>query len=216
MLSTTKLFTCTYSRPLNLTTSPIAATATAINVIFAVGLQAVQGTDPQTAVLQQHTFTGTGSLTIVRTDGSSSGSGGVKGPAPTTPGGGSTGNNTGGTTDPDGDSQASLDEILARAALYSKLVKAHGKYFSEGERGHFGVEFRLGDGANRFPSPPYFSSIGISRSADVHCVPGPFSDRSLHRPVLLSPTRNLSIPSTDPGLWLPHRSFGFYLHPGRC
>lgn len=136
MLSTTKLFTCTYSRPLNLTTSPIAATATAINVIFAVGLQAVQGTNPQTAVLQQHTFTGTGSLTIVRKDGSSSDGGGVKGPSPTTPAGGSNGNNSGGTTDPNGDPQASLEDILARELLYNQLVKAHGKsLFTEGGRG---------------------------------------------------------------------------------
>ncbi|GJJ69182.1 hypothetical protein EMPS_01528 [Entomortierella parvispora] len=126
MLSSTKLFTCTYSRPLNLTTSPIASTAKAINVIFAVGLHAVQGTDPQTAVLQKHTFTGTGSLTIVRTEGSSSGAGGVNGTSAIM-----SGNTASGTSDPSVYSQASLDEILANEALYSQLVKAHGK-FSDG------------------------------------------------------------------------------------
>ncbi|KAF9310987.1 hypothetical protein BGZ91_006941, partial [Linnemannia elongata] len=48
-------FTCTFSRPLNLATAPIASTATSINVIYAIGLQTASGSgDPQYTKIQKH------------------------------------------------------------------------------------------------------------------------------------------------------------------
>jgi len=102
-------FVCTYSRQLNLTTSPISTSATSIDVIYAIGMHLVQGSaDPQTAVIQQHTFTGSGSLAIVRQDGNSSSI-----PVPMAPSG-------------TGSSSMSLADILARENLYNTLVEAHG------------------------------------------------------------------------------------------
>ncbi|KAG0208594.1 hypothetical protein BGX28_000518 [Mortierella sp. GBA30] len=113
-------FTCTYSRPLNLVTSPLTATATSIRVIYAVGLQPVAmdaSGDPQKATPQQHTFTGAGSLPIVHKQGSSLED--PNAPKPQPPGNGTTGGNT-------GNGNNSLDEILAAERLYGKLIQVHG------------------------------------------------------------------------------------------
>ncbi|KAG0055500.1 S-methyl-5-thioribose-1-phosphate isomerase [Gryganskiella cystojenkinii] len=125
-----KIFTCTFSRPLNLSTSPIPATATTLSIIYAVGLTPVSGvaTNPQGATLVQHDFQGTATLNIARKDGTSSST-----IMPTTTQGG---NSTGGTpvvpqvpnpTDNTDDGiQESTEELLARVAIYQKLLKAHG------------------------------------------------------------------------------------------
>ncbi|KAF9343772.1 hypothetical protein BGX26_005222 [Mortierella sp. AD094] len=106
-------FTCTFSRPLDLSVAPIASTASSVNVIFAVGLQPVEDAengDPQEAVIQQHTYTGFGTLTIQRKSGLSSNN------TPSMPlsSGGSSG----------------LDQILADIRIYEKLVQAHGYLMS--------------------------------------------------------------------------------------
>ncbi|KAF9940124.1 hypothetical protein BGZ67_008303 [Mortierella alpina] len=109
-------FRCTYSRPLNITTSPLTATASSINVIYAVGLQPVIADatgDPQKAVLRKHTFASSGVLTIVKKAGSSLDDLGSQKP----PGGGN------GTT---GDGNNSLQDILKAERLYTNLLKAHG------------------------------------------------------------------------------------------
>ncbi|KAF9085444.1 hypothetical protein BGX29_001947, partial [Mortierella sp. GBA35] len=127
-------FTCTFSRPLNLTTSPIAETATSVRVIYAVGLRPVvagAGNDPQKAQLQAHTFTGSGTVTILRKEGTSAGgtgngngtatstqSGGtgtVPGPGAThTPGGGQTG------------TSSNAEDPLRAQEQIDTLVKVHG------------------------------------------------------------------------------------------
>ncbi|KAF9094679.1 hypothetical protein BGX23_001743 [Mortierella sp. AD031] len=126
-------FTCTFSRPLNLTTSPIAETATSVRVIYAVGLRPVvagAGNDPQKAQLQAHTFTGSGTVTILRKEGTSAGgtgngngtatptqSGGtgtVPGPGAThTPGGGQTG------------TSSNAEDLLRAQEQIDTLVKVH-------------------------------------------------------------------------------------------
>ncbi|KAF9202871.1 S-methyl-5-thioribose-1-phosphate isomerase [Haplosporangium sp. Z 27] len=117
--SSTKDFTCTFSRPLNLSTSPIAATATSVNVIYAVGLKPVKDAangNPQQAMIQQHTYTGHGTLMIQRKEGSSSDTNNtVTAPPPTQ---GSSGNST--------SDDSGSDQALAAEILYDKLVKAHG------------------------------------------------------------------------------------------
>ncbi|KAG0016872.1 hypothetical protein BGZ81_011015 [Podila clonocystis] len=111
-----KVFTCTYSRPLNLTTSPITSTATSIPVIFAIGLDTVSGpNDPQTASFQMHVYTGKGTLAIVRKEGSS-----LDGITPPTPGGDE------GKGKPNEGTDTSRDEILARQKKISDMTKAHG------------------------------------------------------------------------------------------
>ena len=135
-----QVFTCTFSRPLNLATSSISATTSTLNVIYAVGLTPVTGsaTNPQGAKLVQHDFQGPETLTIVRQDGSSTGNT----PAPTST---QSGNATVGTpvvpespnpvvtsspspsNNNNNSEQQSADELLARVFLYQKLVKAHGK-----------------------------------------------------------------------------------------
>ncbi|KAF9310135.1 hypothetical protein BG003_008887 [Podila horticola] len=113
----TKVFTCTYARPLNLTTSPIAATAASIPVIFSIGLDTVVGPEnPQTASFQMHLYTGKGTLTIVRKAGSSLDGVSTTPPPPASGGGG---NSNGGT-------DTSRDEILARQKRISDMTKAHG------------------------------------------------------------------------------------------
>ncbi|KAI8346417.1 hypothetical protein B0O80DRAFT_430897 [Mortierella sp. GBAus27b] len=107
----TKAFTCTFSRPLSLSTSTIGSTASSFNVIFAIGLQTVQmgsSSDPQQATLQKHTYTGHGALTIVRKNGSSGASNATAPPSGGTP------------------SSDNLDQLLANQRAYDKLVKAHG------------------------------------------------------------------------------------------
>ncbi|KAF9302529.1 hypothetical protein BGZ74_005231 [Mortierella antarctica] len=106
-----KVFTCTYSRPLNLKSSPIAATAASIPVIFAIGLDTVSGPEnPQTASFEMHAFTGMGTLPIVKKEGSSLD--GVN----TTPGGRS----------PNGGTDTGREELLARQKRISDMTKAHG------------------------------------------------------------------------------------------
>ncbi|KAF8934930.1 hypothetical protein BGZ52_002375 [Haplosporangium bisporale] len=112
-----KVFICTYARPLNLTTSPITTTAASIPVIFAIGLDTVSGPDdPQTAVFQQHIYTGKGTLTIVRKEGSSLD--GVKSTPPPTTTGGSGGSGSGADT--------SAEDLLARQKRLNDITKAHG------------------------------------------------------------------------------------------
>ncbi|KAF9574289.1 hypothetical protein EC968_007058 [Mortierella alpina] len=109
-------FRCTYSRPLNIATSPLTASATSINVIYAVGLQPVTADatgDPQKAVLRKHTFASSGVLTIVKKEGSSLDDLGTQTP----PGGGN------GTT---GDGNNNLKDILEAQRLYVNLIEAHG------------------------------------------------------------------------------------------
>ncbi|KAF9960396.1 hypothetical protein BGZ72_007054 [Mortierella alpina] len=108
-------FRCTYSRPLNIATSPLTAAATSIDVIYAVGLQPVTADatgDPQKAVLRKHTFASSGLLTIVKKDGSSSDDVGTQPP----PAGGN------GTTGDGND----LKNILEAEKLYTNLLEAHG------------------------------------------------------------------------------------------
>ncbi|KAF8936231.1 hypothetical protein EDD21DRAFT_143660 [Dissophora ornata] len=122
--SSTMDFTCTYSRPLNLSTSPIAATATSVNVVFAIGLQAVKagaGDDPQKATLQKHTYTGKGALTIVMKQGSSLD--GYNASAPQFPGQ-QTGSSGGGNGTADGTDDSNAD--IEAENKYDQLVKAHG------------------------------------------------------------------------------------------
>ncbi|KAF9112371.1 hypothetical protein BGX27_003477 [Mortierella sp. AM989] len=115
LTSSNKDFACTFKRPLNLTTAPIPATATSLNVIFAVGLQAVRPAtngDPQQAAIQRHTYTGHGALTIQRKDGLSSDPNNTVTPPP--------------QTNPGTNPGSEQDEILAAERLYQQLVKAHG------------------------------------------------------------------------------------------
>ncbi|KAF9963503.1 hypothetical protein BGZ65_002843 [Modicella reniformis] len=120
--ASSKTFTCTFSRPLSLSTAPITSTATSVNVVFAIGLKTVQvgaGGNPQQATMQQHSFTGNGALTIVRKKGSSSdGTGSTSPPASGGNGDGSSGN--GSTSD--------LDRLLENQRMYERLVKAHGAF----------------------------------------------------------------------------------------
>ncbi|KAF9904586.1 hypothetical protein EC991_002575 [Linnemannia zychae] len=123
----TSRFTCTFSRPLNLATSPIAAAASSLNIIYAVGLRPViegAGGDPQKASLQEHTFTGSGTLTIVKKEGTSAGGSGGGGNATKTgvvpgathsPG---AGGNSGGTS-------PSIEDILKTQEQIDTLVKVH-------------------------------------------------------------------------------------------
>ncbi|KAI7828151.1 hypothetical protein BC939DRAFT_474880 [Gamsiella multidivaricata] len=127
--SSTKQFTCTFSRPLSLATAPITTAATSVNVIYAVGLQAVKadaGGDPQKATFQRHAFTGHGALTITKKEGGSLD--GFNSTTPTKGGnsgtvgsGGSTGNGSGSDSNTE-----DLEQILAAQQLYERLVKAHG------------------------------------------------------------------------------------------
>jgi hypothetical protein len=128
--ATPKRFTCTFSRPLNLATSPIAGTATSVKIIYAVGLSPVvagAGGDPQKASIQQHTFTGSGSLQIVQKEGTSAGgtgNGTVTGtnaaPGAThTPGKGTGGNGRGSTS-------PSIEELLRTQDQINTLIKVHG------------------------------------------------------------------------------------------
>ncbi|KAF9344263.1 hypothetical protein BGX26_004591, partial [Mortierella sp. AD094] len=103
-------FTCTFSRPLDLSVAPIALTASSIKVIYAVGLQPVKDAesgDPQQAAVQQHTYTGHGELTIQRKSGSSSDP-----------------NNAISIPQSNGGSSG-LDQIFADVRIYEKLVQAH-------------------------------------------------------------------------------------------
>ncbi|KAF9283947.1 hypothetical protein BGZ68_004981 [Mortierella alpina] len=111
---TNSQFRCTFSRPLNLATAPLTATATSISVIYAVGLQPVTADatgDPQKAVLRKHTFASSGVLTIVKKDGSSLDDLGTQKP----PGGGD------GTT---GDGN-NFKDVLKAERLYINLLEAH-------------------------------------------------------------------------------------------
>lgn len=111
-------FTCTFSRPLNLATAPIASTATSINVIYAIGLQVASGSgDPQHTKIQKHVFTGHGTLNIQRKQGSSSDANNTVTPVSGTGGSGSTNVRT---------SQSELDSFLADIRIYNRLIKVHG------------------------------------------------------------------------------------------
>ncbi|KAG0011721.1 hypothetical protein BGZ80_000459 [Entomortierella chlamydospora] len=104
-------FTCTFSRPLDLSVAPIASTASSINVIYAVGLQPVKDAengDPQQAAIQQHTYTGHGVLAIQRKSGLSSDP-----------------NNTISIPQSNGGSSI-LGQVFADDKIYEKLVQAHG------------------------------------------------------------------------------------------
>ncbi|KAF9400713.1 hypothetical protein BGZ94_005392, partial [Podila epigama] len=115
-----KIFSCTYSRPLNLVSSPIDATATSVPVIYAIGLDTVSGPDnPQTANFQRHVYTGKGTLTIVRKEGSSLDGVNTTVPPPTPGGGGNGGNNN-------NNGASGNEDVLARQAKVEKMVKAHG------------------------------------------------------------------------------------------
>ncbi|KAF8947823.1 hypothetical protein BGZ47_007747 [Haplosporangium gracile] len=127
--ATPKRFTCTFSRPLNLATSPIAATAASVNIVYAVGLKPVvtsAGEDPQKATIQEHTFTGSGSLMIVKEEGSSAGDGTVTKtsavpgathtPGPAT---GTGGNGGGGSMSP------STEEFLRTQEQIDTFIKVH-------------------------------------------------------------------------------------------
>ncbi|KAG0306285.1 S-methyl-5-thioribose-1-phosphate isomerase [Dissophora globulifera] len=119
--ATSTAFTCTFSRALDLTTAPIATTATSINVIFAVGLQTVRPAangDPQKAEIQQHAYTGKGVLTIVRKNGASLD--GFNATAPSTTG------NGGGNSGVVGTGSGELKDELALAIKMDRLVRAHG------------------------------------------------------------------------------------------
>lgn len=124
--ATPKRFTCTFSRPLNLATSPIAPTAASVNIIYAVGLRPVvagAGGDPQKASIQEHTFTGFGSLKIAQKEGTSAGNGtatktGTVPGATHTPGTG-TGTGGGGNTSP------SIEELLRTQEQIDTLIKVH-------------------------------------------------------------------------------------------
>lgn len=128
--ATPKRFTCTFSRPLNLATSPIAGTASSVNVIYAVGLRPVvagAGGDPQKASIQEHTFTGSGSLQIVKKEGTSAGSAGngtatrtSAAPGATNTPGTGTGDNAGGSNSP------STEELLSTQDQIKTLVEVHG------------------------------------------------------------------------------------------
>ncbi|KAG0314167.1 hypothetical protein BGZ97_009568 [Linnemannia gamsii] len=111
-------FTCTFSRPLNLATAPIASTATSINVIYAIGLQTASGSgDPQHTKLQKHAFTGHGVLNIQRKEGASSDANNTVTPVSGTGGSGSTNGET---------AQSELNKLLADERIYTLLVKVHG------------------------------------------------------------------------------------------
>ncbi|KAF9338611.1 hypothetical protein BGX26_009638, partial [Mortierella sp. AD094] len=116
-------FICTFSRSLNLSVAPLASTAPSVNVIYAVGLQAVKAAangNPQQAMIQQHTYTGHGTLVIQRKTGSSSDANNrvpIAKPNPRT-GGGSGGSNGTGS---DGSGDSGLDSILAQEMLYARL-----------------------------------------------------------------------------------------------
>ncbi|KAG0011800.1 S-methyl-5-thioribose-1-phosphate isomerase, partial [Entomortierella chlamydospora] len=115
-------FICTFSRPLNLSVAPLASTAPSVNVIYAVGLQAVKAVtngNPQQAVIQQHTYTGHGTLTIQRKAGSSSDPNNT---ISISPGAGAS-NGTG-----SGDN--GLNSVLAQEMLYARLVKVHASLMS--------------------------------------------------------------------------------------
>ncbi|KAF9994877.1 S-methyl-5-thioribose-1-phosphate isomerase [Entomortierella chlamydospora] len=108
-------FTCTFSRPLDLSVAPIASTASSINVIYAVGLQPVKDAengDPQQAAIQQHTYTGHGVLAIQRKSGLSSDP-----------------NNTISIPQSNGGSSI-LGQVFADDKIYEKLVQAHGYLMS--------------------------------------------------------------------------------------
>ncbi|KAI8600328.1 hypothetical protein EDD21DRAFT_377525 [Dissophora ornata] len=118
LLSSTMDFTCTYSRPLNLSTSPIATTASSVNVIFAMAFQLSSGSsDPQTATIPKHDITGTGALTIVRKQGASLD--GYNSSAPQYPG-----QQVGSGTTVSG--LGDLSSILDKEQIYDRLVQAHG------------------------------------------------------------------------------------------
>ena len=135
-------FTCTYSRPLNLSTSPIATTASSINVIFALAFSTSQfssgASDPQTAMIQQHDITGSGVLTIVRVQGASLD--GYNSSAPQYPG-----QEAGSGTTVSGLSD--LDSILAKEQIYDQLVQAHGELM--GNR-YCEVRFNLGRSSENY------------------------------------------------------------------
>ncbi|KAG0293895.1 hypothetical protein BGZ96_002118 [Linnemannia gamsii] len=125
--STPKRFTCTFSRPLNLATSPIAGTAASVNVIYAVGLRPVvggAGGDPQKASIQEHTFTGSGSLQIVKKAGTSAGSAGNGTATLTSAAPGAT--NAPGTGTGGGSTSPSTEELLRTQDEINTLVKVHG------------------------------------------------------------------------------------------
>ncbi|GJJ72520.1 hypothetical protein EMPS_04878 [Entomortierella parvispora] len=110
-------FVCTYSRPLSLSTSPIAPTATSINVIYAIGLQAVSGSsNPQQASIAQHAFTGNGVLNIQRRQGASSDPNNTI----TEPLGGSLNS---------GSAQSELAKMLKDENIYNTLVQVHDRVF---------------------------------------------------------------------------------------
>ncbi|KAF9130542.1 hypothetical protein BGW39_002952 [Mortierella sp. 14UC] len=123
----TSRFTCTFSRPLNLATSPIAATASSVKIIYAVGLRPVvagAGGDPQKAAIQEHTFTGSGTLPIVKKDGTSAGGSGGGGNAT------KTGTVPGATRTPgagghNGGTSPSTEDLLKTQEQIETLVKVH-------------------------------------------------------------------------------------------
>ncbi|KAG0328847.1 hypothetical protein BGZ99_004335 [Dissophora globulifera] len=111
--SSSKDFTCTFSRPLSLATAPIMLTATSINVIFAVGLETVSGPrDPQKATIQQHAFTGYGVLNIQRKQGASTDANNDTMQPPATP------------------ESDDVNQALADERHYNAIVKAHGNPMS--------------------------------------------------------------------------------------
>jgi hypothetical protein len=108
-------FICTYSRPLSLSTAPVASTATSINVIYAIGLQSVSGSsNPQEAKIAQHAFAGNGVLNIQRRQGASSDPNNTI----TQPLGGSLNS---------GSAQSQLAKMLKDENIYETLVQVHGK-----------------------------------------------------------------------------------------
>ncbi|KAF9118068.1 hypothetical protein BGX30_004853, partial [Mortierella sp. GBA39] len=107
-------FICTYSRPLNLSTAPVAPTATSINFIYAIGLQLVSGSsNPQQAKIAKHAFTGNGVLNIQRRQGASSDPNNTI----TQPLGGSMNS---------GSAQSEMAKMLKDENIYETLVQVHG------------------------------------------------------------------------------------------
>ncbi|KAG0340409.1 hypothetical protein BG004_006417 [Podila humilis] len=116
-----KVFSCTYSRPLNLTSSPLdIGTTSSIPVIYAIGLDTVSGPDnAQTASFQRHVYTGMGALTVVRKEGSSLDGFTPGPPQPTGPNNGSDSENGNGTGN-------EAEDIQAKMKTIDNLKKAHG------------------------------------------------------------------------------------------